>query len=116
MGLYTQNADESYQLVEKKDINITAGDNGSKSVTFEGLDSSKTYYVFELDKDGDTIVPDGGMTEVGKKTFVASYSNGNMVTMDAGIPGDKTITEGTENHSGGTTLFNSPKLSSHSFR
>ena len=82
-GLYTQNADESYQLVEKKDINITAGDNGSKSVTFEGLDSSKTYYVFELDKDGDTIVPDGGMTEVGKKTFVASYSNGNMVTMDA---------------------------------
>ena len=67
--------------MKRKTSTLLPGDNGSKSVTFEGLDSSKTYYVFELDKDGDTIVPDGGMTEVGKKTFVASYSNGNMVTM-----------------------------------
>lgn len=93
VGLYTQNADESYQLVEKKDINITAGDNGSKSVTFEGLDSSKIYYVFELDKDGNRVADDGTI-EVGKdKIFHVSYDGGNEVVMDAGIPGDKTITD-----------------------
>lgn len=46
VGLCAQNADESYQLVEKKDINITAGNGGSKSVTFEDWSSNKTYYVF----------------------------------------------------------------------
>ena len=91
VGLFTQDANGSYQQVEKKAITIAAGDNGKKSVTFDGLDSSKTYYVFEMN--GKTMIPDGGTTEVSDKTFVASYSGGNMVAMDVGIPGAKTITD-----------------------
>ena len=92
VGLFTQDTNGSYQQVEKKAITIAAGDNGKKSVTFDGLDSSKTYYVFELDAEGNRV-ENGGTTEVSSKTFVASYSGGNMVAMDVGIPGAKTITD-----------------------
>ena len=92
VGLFTQDADGNYQQVEKKAITIAAGDKGKKSVTFDGLDSSKTYYVFELDAEGNRV-ENGGTTEVSNKTFVASYSGGNMVAMDVGIPGAKTITD-----------------------
>ena len=94
VGLFTLNADGNYQEVsgQKKTITIAAGDKGKKSVTFDGLDSSKTYYVFELDAEGNRV-ENGGTTEVSKKTFVASYSGGNMVAMDVGIPGAKTITD-----------------------
>ena len=92
VGLFTQDADGNYQQVEKKAITIAAGDKGKKSVTFDGLDSSKTYYVFELDAEGNRV-ENGGTTEVSSKTFVASYSGGNMVAMDVGIPGAKTITD-----------------------
>ena len=94
VALFTMDADGNYQEVsgQKKTITIAAGDKGKKSVTFDGLDSSKTYYVFELDADGKRVENDS-TTEVSNKTFVASYSNGNMVTMAAGIPGAKTITD-----------------------
>jgi len=99
VGLFTLNADGSYEPVKDatgtakvEPITIAAGDNGKKSVTFDGLDSSKTYYVFELDAEGNRV-ENGGTTEVSKKTFVASYSGGNMVAMDVGIPGAKTITD-----------------------
>ena len=94
VGLFTQDADGNYQEVsgQKKTITIAAGDKGKKSVTFDGLDSSKTYYVFELDAEGNRV-ENGGTTEVSNKTFVASYSGGNMVAMDVGIPGAKTITD-----------------------
>ncbi|WP_302192295.1 SpaA isopeptide-forming pilin-related protein, partial [uncultured Ruminococcus sp.] len=94
VGLFTLNADGNYQEVsgQKKTITIAAGDKGKKSVTFDGLDSSKTYYVFELDAEGNRV-ENGGTTEVSKKTFVVSYSGGNMVAMDVGIPGAKTITD-----------------------
>ncbi|WP_298701921.1 SpaA isopeptide-forming pilin-related protein, partial [uncultured Ruminococcus sp.] len=91
VGLFTQDTNGNYQQVEKKAITIAASDNGKKSVTFDGLDSSKTYYVFEMN--GETMIPDGGTTKVSNKTFVASYSGGNMVAMDVGIPGAKTITD-----------------------
>lgn len=50
-------ADGNYQEVsgQKKTITIAAGDKGKNSVTFDGLDSSKTYYVFELDADGNRV-------------------------------------------------------------
>ena len=99
VGLFTLNADGSYEPVKDatgtakvEPITIAAGDKGKKSVTFDGLDSSKTYYVFELDADGKRVENES-TTEVSNKTFVASYSNGNMVTMAAGIPGAKTITD-----------------------
>ena len=92
VGLFTQDTNGNYQQVEKKAITIAAGDKGKNSVTFDGLDSSKTYYVFELNADGNRV-ENGGTTEVSNKTFVASYSGGNMVAMDVGIPGAKTITD-----------------------
>ena len=51
VALFTMDADGNYQAVsgQKKTITIAAGDKGKNSVTFDGLDSSKTYYVFELD-------------------------------------------------------------------
>ena len=103
VGLFTLNADGSYEPVKDatgtakvEPITIAAADKGKKSVTFDGLDSSKTYYVFELDAEGNRV-ENGGTTEVSDKTFVASYSGGNMVAMDVGIPGAKTITD-TYNH------------------
>ena len=92
VGLFTQDTNGDYQQVKKKAITIAAGDKGKNSVTFDGLDSSKTYYVFELNADGNRV-ENGGTTEVSNKTFVASYSGGNMVAMDVGIPGAKTITD-----------------------
>ena len=96
VGLFTQDTNGSYQQVEKKNINIAAGDNGKKSVTFDGLDSSKTYYVFELDADGKRV-ENGSTTTVGSagssKTFLATYSGGNRVDLLPGIPGEKVITD-----------------------
>ena len=97
VGLFTQDTNGSYQQVEKKNINIAAGDNGKKSVTFDGLDSSKTYYVFELDADGNRV-ENGSTTIVGSagssKTFLATYSgNSSRVDLLPGIPGEKVITD-----------------------
>ena len=97
VGLFTQDTNGSYQQVEKKNINIAAGDKGKKSVTFDGLDSSKTYYVFELDADGKRV-ENGSTTTVGSagssKTFLAIYSgNSNRVDLLPGIPGEKVITD-----------------------
>ena len=97
VGLFTQDTNGSYQQVEKKNINIAAGDNGKKSVTFDGLDSSKIYYVFELDADGNRV-ENGSTTTVesagSSKTFLATYSgNSSRVDLLPGIPGEKVITD-----------------------
>ena len=97
VGLFTQDTNGSYQQVEKKNINIAAGDKGKKSVTFDGLDSSKIYYVFELDADGKRV-ENGSTTTVGSagssKTFLATYSgNSSRVDLLPGIPGEKVITD-----------------------
>ena len=97
VGLFTQDTNGSYQQVEKKNINIAAGDNGKKSVTFDGLDSSKIYYVFELDADGKRVENDSTTTVESagsSKTFLATYSgNSNRVDLLPGIPGEKVITD-----------------------
>ena len=99
VALFTMDADGNYQEVsgQKKTITIAAGDNGKKSVTFDGLDSSKIYYVFELDADGKRV-ENGSTTTVGSagssKTFLATYSgNSNRVDLLPGIPGEKVITD-----------------------
>ena len=99
VALFTMDADGNYQEVsgQKKTITIAAGDKGKKSVTFDGLDSSKTYYVFELDADGNRV-ENGSTTTVGSagssKTFLATYSgNSNRVDLLPGIPGEKVITD-----------------------
>ena len=93
VGLFTQDTNGSYQQVEKKNINIAAGDKGKKSVTFDGLDSSKTYYVFELDADGKRVENESTIS-VGGKTFLATYSgNNSRVDLLPGIPGEKVITD-----------------------
>ena len=92
VGLFTQDTNGSYQQVEKKNINIAAGDNGKKSVTFDGLDSSKIYYVFELDADGNRVENESTIS-AGGKTFLATYSGGNRVDLLPGIPGEKVITD-----------------------
>ena len=99
VALFTMDADGNYQAVsgQKKTITIAAGDKGKNSVTFDGLDSSKTYYVFELDADGKRV-ENGGTTTVGSagssKTFLATYSgNSNRVDLLPGIPGEKVITD-----------------------
>ena len=104
VGLFTLNADGSYEPVKDatgtakvEPITIAAGDNGKKSVTFDGLDSSKTYYVFELDADGKRV-ENGSTTTVGSagssKTFLATYSgNSSRVDLLPGIPGEKVITD-----------------------
>ena len=97
VGLFTQDTNGSYQQVEKKNINIVAGDNGKKSVTFDGLDSSKTYYVFELDEGGKRVENDSTTTVKSagsSKTFLATYSgNSSRVDLLPGIPGEKVITD-----------------------
>ena len=104
VGLFTLNADGSYEPVKDatgtakvEPITIAAGDKGKKSVTFDGLDSSKTYYVFELDADGKRV-ENGSTTTVGSagssKTFLATYSgNSSRVDLLPGIPGEKVITD-----------------------
>ena len=104
VGLFTLNADGSYEPVKDatgtakvEPITIAAGDKGKKSVTFDGLDSSKTYYVFELDADGNRV-ENGSTTTVGSagssKTFLATYSgNSSRVDLLPGIPGEKVITD-----------------------
>ena len=104
VGLFTLNADGSYEPVKDatgtakvEPITIAAGDNGKKSVTFDGLDSSKIYYVFELDADGKRV-ENGSTTIVGSagssKTFLATYSgNSSRVDLLPGIPGEKVITD-----------------------
>ena len=100
VGLFTLNADGSYEPVKDatgtakvEPITIAAGDKGKKSVTFDGLDSSKTYYVFELDAD-DNRVENESTISVGGKTFLATYSgNSSRVDLLPGIPGEKTITD-----------------------
>lgn len=87
-------ADGNYQEVsgQKKTITIAAGDKGKKSVTFDGLDSSKIYYVFELDADGKRVENESTIS-AGGKTFLATYSGGNRVDLLPGIPGEKVITD-----------------------
>ena len=95
VALFTMDADGNYQEVsgQKKIITIAAGDKGKNSVTFDGLDSSKTYYVFELDAD-DNRVENESTISVGGKTFLATYSgNSNRVDLLPGIPGEKVITD-----------------------
>ncbi|WP_288535613.1 SpaA isopeptide-forming pilin-related protein, partial [uncultured Ruminococcus sp.] len=99
VALFTMDADGNYQEVsgQKKTITIAAGDKGKNSVTFDGLDSSKTYYVFELDADGKRV-ENGSTTTVGSagssKTFLATYSgNSSRVDLLPGIPGEKVITD-----------------------
>ena len=99
VALFTMDADGNYQAVsgQKKTITIAAGDKGKNSVTFDGLDSSKTYYVFELDADGNRV-ENGSTTTVGSagssKTFLATYSgNSSRVDLLPGIPGEKVITD-----------------------
>ena len=80
VALFTMDADGNYQEVsgQKKTITIAAGDKGKKSVTFDGLDSSKIYYVFELDADGNRVENESTIS-AGGKTFLATYSGGNRV-------------------------------------
>ena len=95
VALFTMDADGNYQEVsgQKKTITIAAGDKGKKSVTFDGLDSSKTYYVFELDADGKRVENESTIS-AGGKTFLATYSgNSNRVDLLPGIPGEKVITD-----------------------
>ena len=95
VALFTMDADGNYQAVsgQKKTITIAAGDKGKNSVTFDGLDSSKTYYVFELDADGNRVENESTIS-VGGKTFLATYSgNSNRIDLLPGIPGEKTITD-----------------------
>ena len=95
VALFTMDADGNYQAVsgQKKTITIAAGDKGKNSVTFDGLDSSKTYYVFELDADGKRVENESTIS-VGGKTFLATYSgNSSRVDLLPGIPGEKTITD-----------------------
>ncbi|WP_456107581.1 SpaA isopeptide-forming pilin-related protein [Ruminococcus sp.] len=95
VALFTMDADGNYQAVsgQKKTITIAAGNKGKNSVTFDGLDSSKTYYVFELDADGKRVENESTIS-VGGKTFLATYSgNSNRVDLLPGIPGEKVITD-----------------------
>ena len=95
VALFTMDADGNYQEVsgQKKTITIAAGDKGKNSVTFDGLDSSKTYYVFELDADGNRVENESTIS-VGGKTFLATYSgNSSRVDLLPGIPGEKVITD-----------------------
>ena len=94
VALFTMDADGNYQEVsgQKKTITIAAGDKGKKSVTFDGLDSSKIYYVFELDADGNRVENESTIS-AGGKTFLATYSGGNRVDLLPGIPGEKVITD-----------------------
>ena len=100
VGLFTLNADGSYEPVKDatgtakvEPITIAAGDKGKKSVTFDGLDSSKIYYVFELDADGNRVENESTIS-VGGKTFLATYSgNSSRVDLLPGIPGEKVITD-----------------------
>ena len=95
VALFTMDADGNYQAVsgQKKTITIAAGDKGKNSVTFDGLDSSKTYYVFELDADGKRVENESTIS-VGGKTFLATYSgNSSRVDLLPGIPGEKVITD-----------------------
>ena len=99
VALFTMDADGNYQAVsgQKKTITIAAGDKGKNSVTFDGLDSSKTYYVFELDADGKRVENDSTTTVKSagsSKTFLATYSgNSSRVDLLPGIPGEKVITD-----------------------
>ena len=104
VGLFTLNADGSYEPVKDatgtakvEPITIAAGDKGKKSVTFDGLDSSKTYYVFELDEGGKRVENDSTTTVKSagsSKTFLATYSgNSSRVDLLPGIPGEKVITD-----------------------
>ena len=104
VGLFTLNADGSYEPVKDatgtakvEPITIAAGDKGKKSVTFDGLDSSKTYYVFELDADGKRVENDSTTTVKSagsSKTFLATYSgNSSRLDLLPGIPGEKVITD-----------------------
>ncbi|WP_455254240.1 SpaA isopeptide-forming pilin-related protein [Ruminococcus sp.] len=100
VALFTMDADGNYQEVsgQKKTITIAAGDKGKNSVTFDGLDSSKTYYVFELDAD-DKRVENESTISVGGKTFLATYSgNSSRVDLLPGIPGEKVITDANTTH------------------
>ena len=104
VGLFTLNADGSYEPVKDatgtakvEPITIAAGDKGKKSVTFDGLDSSKTYYVFELDAEGKRVENDSTTTVESagsSKTFLATYSGkSSRVDLLPGIPGEKVITD-----------------------
>ena len=95
VALFTMDADGNYQEVsgQKKTITIAAGDKGKNSVTFDGLDSDTTYYVFELDADGNRVENESTIS-VGGKTFLATYSGkSSRVDLLPGIPGEKVITD-----------------------
>lgn len=77
-GLPTTPATEA----NTKTITWAKGDTqASKSVTFMGLNGSKVYYIFELDKD-DKPIQHGGIVNTGGGSFTVGYSETSVRPAD----------------------------------
>ena len=73
-GLY-ENADGTAGPLQTITITYNAAETGSKTAKFTNLELSKTYYVFELDDNGNPIKDSTTVATVNKMEYFTSYEN-----------------------------------------
>lgn len=87
-GLYENadgtNDDESTIPLQKISITYDAGDTTPKSSKFVNLELSKTYYIFELDDQGNPIKDSSTVATVNRMEYLTSYTTTNKGSTTTG--------------------------------
>lgn len=83
-GLY-ENADGTGTQIQKISITYDAGDTTTKSSKFVNLELSKTYYIFELDDQGNPIKDSSTVATVNGMEYLTSYTTTNKGSTTTGL-------------------------------
>lgn len=78
--------------LEKVSITYQPNDTDVKSAKFKNYDLSQTYYVFELDQDGNPIVTSNQEVAINNLLYCVKYKNGNNDTNAAQVGQTVTVT------------------------
>lgn len=86
------NPEATGEPIEKVSITYQPNDTDVKSAKFKNYDLSKTYYVFELDQDGNPIVTSNQEVTINNLLYCVEYKNGNNATNAAQVGQTVTVT------------------------
>ena len=80
-----ENADGTGTQIQKISITYDAGDTTTKSSKFVNLELSKTYYIFELDDQGNPIKDSSTVATVNGMEYLTSYTTTNKGSTTTGL-------------------------------
>lgn len=90
-GLYDDPNNLDKPLQPPKTITYSAGDNPDKSVKFENLELDKTYYVYELDNQGNPITDTSNEVTINTMNYQVVYKNETQNTDTSSAQNGETI-------------------------